>query len=605
MSPHLPLSVAIKRANYTGANPFTYSQVRDYPRRKVLAEFFPTSKYWSLLNTSNEVLVGTRGSGKTILLRMLSYSHYKNCPKIVRHMADLGQTFLGIYIPLRLQLLSEITTKDITQKRKQFRFIFNCVAVGSFLDEIAVLIEDRIRDPLQRLLATRRLLDGLSDLWRIEIPDDCADIEGFKASVNRRYLHTRSNWESLDTDHSLLKSGLLEPIIGAKDLVNRILNVDFETCTWMACFDEAEYLTPDLQAVINTLLRSATQGVTVKIATLPLHWIENSTDVEAVYVQKEGDDFRFTDLDYAYDSEDFIALTNNLVAVRLREIRVFDDNQIKPESAFDDFLGSDNDLDLIDLYKSKTEKYSKDSFQKAVAAELAQRPHSSAHPDPKIGEIKRYEPIVMLRNLRALDRKGNTKVPWLAGPEMARRVSGGNARRFIQLCHILFEIATQKMLMPNAQHEAVVQFAKQFCSRAKSVHHEGFLLQDFLNNLANYLEREMHGPAVRDVGLGFSLAPNLFLHSRLIAAISAGIAYSYIVRTDQDPSSPVDANSKLRLSAAFSATHWLPMRAGAGTRVTSAQTIVPTAQPDRVLSALQAESVVGDLQMHLFETDPK
>lgn len=62
---------------YTGPNPFSDSQGRNFSDEKVSSEFFPISKFWSLFNNQHEVLLGTRGSGKTFLLKMMRHSMLK------------------------------------------------------------------------------------------------------------------------------------------------------------------------------------------------------------------------------------------------------------------------------------------------------------------------------------------------------------------------------------------------------------------------------------------------------------------------------------------------------------------------------------------------
>ena len=61
----------------TQQNPFSDSQARNFSDTKLLNEFFPISNYWSLFNDQHEILLGTRGSGKTFLLKMMRYSILK------------------------------------------------------------------------------------------------------------------------------------------------------------------------------------------------------------------------------------------------------------------------------------------------------------------------------------------------------------------------------------------------------------------------------------------------------------------------------------------------------------------------------------------------
>ena len=57
--------VADEVKGYTQQNPFSDSQARNFSDAKLISEFCPVSNYWSLFNDQHEVLLGTRGSGKT------------------------------------------------------------------------------------------------------------------------------------------------------------------------------------------------------------------------------------------------------------------------------------------------------------------------------------------------------------------------------------------------------------------------------------------------------------------------------------------------------------------------------------------------------------
>jgi len=74
-------SKADRLYNYEGVNPFKDSQSRTFSDEKVVKEFCATSQYWSLFNDQHEILIGTRGSGKTILLKMMRYS-------LLKHLMD-------------------------------------------------------------------------------------------------------------------------------------------------------------------------------------------------------------------------------------------------------------------------------------------------------------------------------------------------------------------------------------------------------------------------------------------------------------------------------------------------------------------------------------
>ena len=71
----MKLSKRIKE--YKGSNPFSDSQARNYSDNKLSSEFYPISQFWTLFNDQHEILLGTRGCGKTFLLKMMRYSMLK------------------------------------------------------------------------------------------------------------------------------------------------------------------------------------------------------------------------------------------------------------------------------------------------------------------------------------------------------------------------------------------------------------------------------------------------------------------------------------------------------------------------------------------------
>src|SRR4030042_6962133 len=100
--------LSYKLNGYKGGNPFQESQARTYGDEKIVGEFFPTSFFWSLFNEQHEILLGTRGSGKTILLKMLTYSCLRrfNHPQARDYVAK--KSFLGFYVPLHLEFIASL-----------------------------------------------------------------------------------------------------------------------------------------------------------------------------------------------------------------------------------------------------------------------------------------------------------------------------------------------------------------------------------------------------------------------------------------------------------------------------------------------------------------
>lgn len=595
-----PLAFKVKK--YTGPNPFTDSQARDYPLTKAISEFVPTSKYWNRFNVSNEILIGTRGSGKTILLKMMTYTSLLSLKKsplsseVSKRLRDEDVIYIGFYVPLRLRVLGEIgKAKSKEEERRRFSFLFNCACAGSLINEIISIINERFDDDYEKLSKERAVIDKLKKVWDLRDIVLTPTLLKFKEQIDELFNKVRFDWEETKVQ-STFDSPLLEPIIASLPFLESIFCFDENNVTWMACFDEAEYLNSNLQRVLNTVMRSESGGLAVKIATLPFHYNEFQTEIDGEYVQPEGDDFRFESIDYSWDESEFITLTDRLVSSRLGSTRLFD--EIPLDKALESFVGEGANKDLISIYRSVFQDASDEDIDKQVSAALR---HSRKRTGDKYssGQIKRYKPIYLLRQLFEKNKKGNSKVPRLSGALMIRRVSDGNVRRFIQICDIIFEYSRVRHLRPNAQHDAVMLFSKQRYERSKSVYRDGFLLYKIIDSISNFLFHKMYDGDISDVGVEFSVDGELLENSSIKSALEMGVAYSYFYCEKPDLFNGITSETKFRLANSVAAYKWLPMRAGGGVKISSRSPILEFLFDDKVLKPKVVEKLSLNLELDI------
>lgn len=598
MSNREPLAYKVRK--YTGQSPFTYSQARDYPLAKLNSEFVPTSKFWNRFNVSNEILIGTRGSGKTILLRMMSYTAIQNLSKSLfsqqlEEKLSSGDTqYVGFYVPLRLRVLSEIgKTDDEYEERRRFSFLFNCVSAGSLINEIITIVDCKITDDYQRLIKEREIIDKLKGAWCLNKEESTSTLKSLQEQIDRLFDKIRSDWDFKKGDH-VFDTPLLEPIISVIPVLNNALSFKGDDTTWIACFDEAEYLNKNLQRVLNTVMRSESRGLAVKIATLPFHYNEFRTEIDSEFVQPEGDDFRFESIDYSWDENDFIKLTDNLVTTRLAATGLF--NDLPEKNVLSSFLGENSDRDLISIYRNTFSEISDEEIEDLVQEEL-RRARGSRKKNFTQGEIKRYKPIFLLRELYKKSKQGNTKVSWLSGELMVRRVSDGNVRRFIQICDALFESSRTQFLKANPQHQAIWHFAEQRHTRAQSVYRDGFLLYKLLESISGFLSHKLHNRPLTDVGVGFSVADDLLENQKMKSALEMGVAYSYFLCPKPDLFYGISKDTKFRLANAIAAYKWLPMRAGSGIKISASSEILKFLSKDAVLEPKTIEELPVNMEL--------
>src|SRR5947199_7422507 len=104
--------------DYRGANPFRETQGRAGSGAEIVSEFFPTSTFWSLFNDQHEILLGTRGSGKTFLLRMMSYSLLRSFQHETAKEHVKTRSYIGFYIPLHLEFLGSLQGKSHSDENR-------------------------------------------------------------------------------------------------------------------------------------------------------------------------------------------------------------------------------------------------------------------------------------------------------------------------------------------------------------------------------------------------------------------------------------------------------------------------------------------------------
>ena len=101
---------------YTQQNPFSDSQPRNFSDTKMCNEFCPISNYWSLFNDQHEILLGTRGSGKTFLLKMMRYSMLKRIDNPMAKDIAQKKSFLALYVPMYLEFVTHLTRFDAPEE---------------------------------------------------------------------------------------------------------------------------------------------------------------------------------------------------------------------------------------------------------------------------------------------------------------------------------------------------------------------------------------------------------------------------------------------------------------------------------------------------------
>jgi hypothetical protein len=594
---------------YSGANPFSEVQAKAYGEEKLAHEFFPTSTFLSLFNEQHEVLIGSRGSGKTVMLRMLSYS----CLKMVDHASmrihAKTRKFIGFYVPLRLEWLASLPAgeNDGSGTVEYFQFAVNCKAAIALLVEIKILIRDLYASAEERLEAEGRILKRLARMWLTQDSINFSTLEELSFEIECHYNEQKFWKDGSPGSVSFFSKNLFVPIVSALPYVSADLGLSSDGTHWLACVDEAESLMPAYIKCFNTFMRSDKRPLVLKLATMPFKYTTRDTFIPGVRVEPNGNDFNFRSIDHPWDSNDAFLLTDHLVNCRLKRTGLF------PEKlTLETFIGKIGSDDPKDYFRSEVgpERSTDKAILEGILAALSETRRKNFENVKSDKEsidsdyFKKFSPVYYVRVMRKEDSKGNRTVGWFAGPSMIRRVADGNPRRFIQIMHVLFETARETELSTKEQHRVLTDFVDREYPGSQGLPDFGLLLNGILNVLGELLGERVHGTEMVGGGVGFAVQSALLHNSVVRAALELGVAYQFLF---------VDSGSLLRgltESTEFSVAHlvavkfWLPMRKGDGNVTLKSRHAKEqlAKQPGRPpMTIRESQTVLGSLQLQLFD----
>ena len=554
--------------NYTGPNPFSDNQARNFSDAKVISEFYPISKFWTLFNDQHEILLGTRGSGKTFLLKMMRYSMLKKIedPKAKKIVED--KEFIAIYVPMHLEFVAPFNDPNLSESERisLFQFGFNCKLAEALITELNSMVDD-IEESVERAKKMVSIVECLDKIW---FGDQKSEIYEFYSLSNKIInMYYSIDWNNADLSKipAVFKRQICAPLLSARLVINQILNLEQEP-TWIVCIDEAEFLNKTLQRCINNVFRSDSNRIALKVATLPYYHKTLETLVANVSVT-DGNDFSFRVVDLECNGEDFIALTNKLCSHRLK--RMMGEKLECPD--LESFLGKVGNDDQIDYYRQELgeEEAKRDIIEKKIIENFSPKRKENAinYRNTRKSIYDKYAPILFVREMYKLTKKGHYKPGWYAGAPNIRKLSQGNPRIYIQIMNDLFEKARKTSLSTKVQHEVVVNFVKKFCEETQALEKKGPVIYKELSKISDNLHEKVHGDYLRTMGSSFILEYSTNNnYEECKEWIELAIAYSRIIVEDEVKICGISENTRYNLANIYAMTYWLPMRSDSPQKIT-------------------------------------
>lgn len=251
------------------------------------------SFYTRLMKNKAAILVGGRGTGKTMVLKSMAFEYKMNSTSSKEYW--INDSYIGCYIRIDTNIVSNFRGRGLNADvwGLLFAHYFNLRVVQQIVKTFKVIIqgnfvsEDSLRD----------LITRYSEITVEETTD--YTINWIESRIRRqldelvRYINNSKKFEC----PTLINNGIL--IFELCEIMRGIS--EFKNKTWFILLDEFENLDENQQRIINTLIKANQPPVIFKIALRPGGWWTQQTLSQTESLEEIAD---YDLIDYQNDFSD-------------------------------------------------------------------------------------------------------------------------------------------------------------------------------------------------------------------------------------------------------------------------------------------------------------
>tara|TARA_B100000700_G_scaffold37345_1_gene36912 strand:- start:10312 stop:12087 length:1776 start_codon:yes stop_codon:yes gene_type:complete len=459
-------------------NAFEASNARDFTSNQLVSEFIWTNSFSELLESSkNQIVLGSRGSGKTALIKMLSHQNLRKLSKKVgtdslesnniqkAKEVIKEKNLIATYVPLKVEWVNSLNNFE-NSKEMYFIWSLNLATCARLLDTLTSCTDEYISDDVEAALAQRAICRELSDLWLSDKKVNNADelrreLESLEYQKNLVFNKESMGITLSDKEKSLglaFHASLFSPFTIATKKIADSLEIP-EYCKWVLCLDEAEFLSKKHHEILNTHMRSA-NDIFFKITTMPYRHHTLSTtvsanvnvghDLEYVYIDKLGT----INMNQTQSDRQIQLFATKLFENRLRQ---FDCNSaVTLESLVGESKLSQDTTELVteDTLMQLIERHCNESTIER-AKKLKQGDDNKFN-----NEIARKIRGVLLLRDEYHNRVGSSNTSLYSGGAIISRCSDGNPRRIFRLFnHLVNGTNYNSSISPELQGKRIKSFS--------------------------------------------------------------------------------------------------------------------------------------------------
>lgn len=574
-------SVAPKR------NLFEIENARNLTREEVVGTFVPTKSFYRLLNSKNHIILGSRGSGKTVLAKMLSHDHLSLLNDDRTRNIVRSKSLIGLYVPLRIEWVGGLKNKQWqtdTEKEEFFRWRLNLATCYAFLSTFESCLNTYIDDAATRVLVERKVISEISK----SLSDDevnCLNIKNLRNYLKdiefnkQRELNKAriTNSSTVSDCGHVFDLELFTPLNRCIDLTNR--EFDFpDTTVWLVCLDEAEYLEESYHRILNSYMRTYSGNICFKITTMP--YFHLTLDTNSAAPLNVGHDF-----EYIYiDQEPFTGVNGYKEMAYEFAVNLFSKRAEYSSNKFDeirlrDFLGKSVLLDD----KEDTED-SLPNFMQLV--EQYCNPPTVTRARQLYGTpmfldqiMRKLHGTLILKNA-VNTTKGRKDLDVYSGISMIIRCSDGNPRHLVRIFNqLLLQTSWErdrgfrlgiKPLTAKTQTNVLISYASSLLNRIQSEKKVGHRLYDLLKDIGSNLSEDLHNKKIgTDQVSSISLDRRVDSETWDIVKYAVGIGLLFPNRNPNSPDIMPEIEGVFRLGYVFAPLFRIMPRRGKARHILS------------------------------------
>ncbi len=539
-------------------NIFEHSNARYFTSNQLAEEFVWTPAFESLISNKNHIILGSRGSGKTALIKMLSHEcltklNDEKAKKIIEE-----RSFIATYIPLKVEWVNSIF--DIDDNNLLFKWSLNLSSCARFLDTIRSCLLSYIDDDIDRIIKERAICNKISEIWLSNklntITDIYDELEIVEYRKNIVFNKIKLGLKISDEDQMVginFNTDLFKPLTMALSTVKKEIGLS-NASTFCICIDEAEFLTKEHHKILNTHMRSYNE-IVFKITTMPYrhYTLETNTGTPL----NMGHDFDYLNIDkqglHGNSKNNPQNFFENF-AEKLFKKRIENSSITNKDVSLKYLLGSSI---LIDSPKEAIpDEQLMEKVREYCDSNTIQRAERLIDIDPALFEssISRKLRGTLILKDSFQHYKGNASPSIYSGYSLVVRCADGNPRRLLRIFNYIFSkhIETCTELKPLSDKEQGSKLKEFSYSELDGLNLEidGKKAFDLFTTIGRFLKDKLHIDKINtDTYSSFSFdVEDDDLWKNIEKAVDLGLIYPDFRGLDNDNKMP---NRKGRFALAF------------------------------------------------------